>query len=330
MTALLLLLSFVLIVGGALIFTNAVEWAGQALNLGHGAVGSTLAAVGTALPESLIPVVALVGGGGEEREGVAIGAVIGAPFMLTTVAMLLVAISAVAFRNRREQGTHIRTDKSSTTRDLTVFLAVFPIALIMGIGFPDPVRYVVAALLVIAYGVYAYRTIKGGGESEGEELTPLYIDLSKDTKPAGWMIVAQFAIGLGLLVGGAELFVEEIVKISESLGIDALVLALVVAPLATELPEKANSFLWIAKSKDSLAIGNLTGALAFQSTIPVALLLVLLDWELSAFSFVAGSIALVGGALAMWRLRKQQMSVPSAIAFGLLFAGFVVYAVVGS
>ncbi|MBA2240889.1 MAG: sodium:calcium antiporter, partial [Solirubrobacterales bacterium] len=83
---LLLLLAFALILGGALIFTNAVEWAGHRLNMGEGAVGSLLAAVGTAMPETLIPVVAIIGGAAGS-EGVAIGAIIGAPFLLATIAM---------------------------------------------------------------------------------------------------------------------------------------------------------------------------------------------------------------------------------------------------
>src|SRR6185436_15407887 len=89
-TSLELLAAFVLIIGGAIGFTNAVEWLGQRMNLGAGAVGALLAAVGTALPESVIPIVALLGGGGQEATDIAIGAIIGAPFLLGTLAMLLV------------------------------------------------------------------------------------------------------------------------------------------------------------------------------------------------------------------------------------------------
>ena len=111
MTALELLGAFVLIIGGAIGFTNAVEWLGHRLNLGEGAVGALLAAVGTALPESLIPIVALLGGGGQEATDVAIGAIIGAPFLLGTLAMLLVVGSAHLFAGRREQGAEIIGDE---------------------------------------------------------------------------------------------------------------------------------------------------------------------------------------------------------------------------
>ena len=62
MEYLLLAASFAVILAGALLFTNAVEWAGHKLEMGEGATGSLLAAVGTAMPETLIPIVAIVGG----------------------------------------------------------------------------------------------------------------------------------------------------------------------------------------------------------------------------------------------------------------------------
>ncbi|MGH3092753.1 MAG: sodium:calcium antiporter, partial [Gaiellaceae bacterium] len=85
MTYGLLVASFALLLGGALVFTNAVEWAGVRIGLGTGAVGSVLAAVATALPESLVPIIALLSGS-RESEAVAIGAIVGAPFLLGTLA----------------------------------------------------------------------------------------------------------------------------------------------------------------------------------------------------------------------------------------------------
>src|SRR5215203_2130144 len=119
MAGLLLAAAFALIIGGAILFTNAIEWSGKRLDLGEGAVGSLLAAVGTALPESLIPVVAVLSGG--ESEQVAIGAIVGAPFMLGTVGIglglihstslhiagavgLLIAYAAYARRTVRHSG----------------------------------------------------------------------------------------------------------------------------------------------------------------------------------------------------------------------------------
>ena len=133
MTALELLAAFVLIILGAIAFTNAVEWLGQRLNLGEGAVGALLAAVGTALPESVIPIVALVGGGGPEATEIAIGAIIGAPFLLGTLAMVLVVGSAHLFKARRDHGAEVVGEPAATRRDLKWFLMLISVAIVLGV-----------------------------------------------------------------------------------------------------------------------------------------------------------------------------------------------------
>jgi cation:H+ antiporter len=327
-TVLLLALSFALLLGGAVLFTNAVEWMGLRLNVGHSATGSLLAAVGTALPESTIPVVALLGGG-EGSEDVAIGAIIGAPFMLATVAMLLVALSALGFRRRRANGRRLHTDAGLVRRDLGSFLGLFGVALLLGLGAPQWLQIAGGGLLLVAYGVYAWRTVVGGGApAEEEKLTPLTLDPSRHDPPTNWQIALQVILGLGMIVGGSELFVEEIVVVAESLGVGALALALVIAPLATELPEKANSILWIRQGKDSLAIGNITGAMVFQSTIPVSIGLVFTDWSLNGFAAVAAALALAGGAIALWTLRRGEVRASAAVAWAALFSAFVVFVAV--
>jgi cation:H+ antiporter len=324
MTVVLLLVSFVLIIGGALLFTNAIEWLGERLDLGKGAVGSLLAAVGTALPESLIPVVALLAGA--EGTEVAIGAIIGAPFMLGTIAMLLVGISALAFRSRRESDSDVRAHLPTVQRDLGVFLVFFPLGVGLGLLDSKGLHVVAAIVFVAAYAIYAWRTVRRGGETEdAAQLRPLTFDTTKHDPPSTFQIAAQVTVGLVAIIGGAELFVEEVTAIAESLGVEPLVLALVLAPLATELPEKANSFIWIRDSKDELAIGNITGAMAFQSTVPVTLGLVFTDWALDEAAVAAGVLGAAGGVLAFWRLQRRAFELPYVVAWGALFTAFVVF-----
>ena len=331
MGALLLLLASALIIAGAVGFTNAVEWLGHRLNLGKGAVGALLAAVGTALPESTIPLVAVAGGATEERQLIAIGAIIGAPFLLGTLAMLLVTGATMAYKGRRgDLGDEVHPDRPSAERDLHFFLALFPVALIVGaLGPPIGVRIAVAVALIVGYGVYVWRTVRKGGEVEDQDnLDALYFDTSKGDPPNTLQIVLQFIVSLAAIVGGAELFVREVEGVAESLGVGLLILALVLAPLATELPEKANSVLWIRTGKDELAIGNITGAMVFQSTIPVAVGLILTDWDLEPLAIAAGIVGLLGGAAALWAIHRGHFrGLPAAIWVGLL-AGFAVFAAV--
>ena len=103
-------------------------------------------------------------------------------------------------------------------------------------------------------------------------------------------------------------------------------LSLVLAPLATELPEKANSFFWVQDGKDSLALGNITGAMVFQSTIPIAFGLALTDWDLDKFAVVSGLLGLAGGVLAYWalRLRGRFEALPIVI-WSALFGAFIAF-----
>ena len=328
-TVLELLAAFVLIIGGAIGFTNAVEWLGKRLNLGAGAVGALLAAVGTALPESVIPIVALLSGGGEEATEIAIGAIIGAPFLLATLAMLLVVGSAHLFSRRRDQGTEVTGEPDATRRDLHWYLALMPVGIVLGVvSASAPLRYAGAALVLIGYGLYVRTTVKGGGDADDEEeLAPLYFDTSRDDPPSTFQMVAQFVVSLAAIIAGAELFVTAIESIAKSAGISPLVLALVLAPLATEMPEKANSVLWVRNGKDALALGNITGAMTFQATIPIALGLVFTEWKLEPQAVVAAVIGMVGGAVALWAIpRRRRVGLLPVAVWGTMFVGFVAYA----
>src|SRR6187551_1256926 len=163
--AILLVISFAIILAGALVFTNAVEWLGHRLEVGEGATGSILAAVGTAMPETLIPIVAIIGGA-EGSEDVAIGAIIGAPFLLATLAMALVGTSAFVFHKRRSQGLALKAHIPTLDRDLLFFLLFFGIGLLAGAVLPTALHYPLAIVSIGAYLVYVRATLRAGGEVE--------------------------------------------------------------------------------------------------------------------------------------------------------------------
>ncbi|MDQ4042864.1 MAG: sodium:calcium antiporter, partial [Actinomycetota bacterium] len=283
-----LVVSLVAILGAAVLFTNAVEMLGERLNLGSGAVGSVLAAVGTALPETMIPVVALIGAAlagesaGAAASEIGIGAILGAPFLLATLALFIVGASALSFRGRRQNGTDIVIEKRTTRRDIMYFLVLFAVAAGAGIvALPTYVKVLVAIVLVSAYAFYVWRTIVKGGEELEDTPHDLKIWPESSWGPAPtWAVVVQLLLTLVVMGAGAHFFVRGVESASEGLGIPAGLISLVLAPLATELPEKFNSLIWLREDKDTLAVGNITGAMVFQSTLPVALGLAFTRWEL--------------------------------------------------
>jgi cation:H+ antiporter len=333
MEAVLLLVSFAVVLTGALIFTNAVEWIGHRLEVGVGAVGSILAAVGTAMPETLIAIVALLGVE-EGSEDVAIGAIVGAPFLLGTLAMGLVGLFAYLYRDKRDQGLQLNVHRPTLERDLVFFLVLFALAGLLAWGPPAPVRIAVGIVFLLAYGFYIRLTLRGGGEVQSEEsLNPLIFErrAGRREDPSLLLCLIQLLVGLGAMVGGAHLFVEELLHIAESIGVDALVLALILAPLATELPEKVNSFFWVREGKDALALGNITGAMVFQSMIPVGIGLIFTDWDLDWTAVLSIGLGLAGGLLAYESLHlARRFKLPAVIGWFALYASFIVAVVLSA
>ncbi len=326
MELVLLSVSFAVILAGALLFTNAVEWIGHRLEMGEGAVGSLLAAVGTAMPETLIAIVALVGA--TKSEEVAIGAIVGAPFLLGTLAMGLVGLFAFIYRSRRPHGIRLRAHVETLDRDLIFFLVFFGGGLALGFGAPAELRIPMGIAFFAAYVIYVWRTLIRGGEIQAEEtLNPLIMATrgGRQRQESLPTALLQFLVGLGAMIGGAHLFVEELLKVAETIGAEAIVLSLILAPLATELPEKVNSFFWVRVGKDSLALGNITGAMVFQSTIPIGIGLIFTDWQLSGNAAISVGLGLAGGVLAYWVLRlRGRFELPAVIAWIALYAAFIV------
>ncbi len=120
------------------------------------------------------------------------------------------------------------------------------------------------------------------------------------------------------------MFVEEVVAVAEGLGADVLILSLVLAPLATELPEKANSFFWVREGKDTLALGNITGAMVFQSMIPISFGLAFTSWDLDRFGIASMALGLAGGLVALVVLaRRKEFTLPAILIWAALYAAFL-------
>ena len=274
-TALLFAASLVLIVAGSELFTNAVEWAGFRLRLGSGATGSLLAALGTALPETVVPVVALIGRE-PTSDAVAVGAVVGAPFLLVTMGMAVTGLAVVARRSR--PGLHVEPDQ--VRRDLGSFAGAFWL-LLLGVVLPRWARALCAVALLGLYARYVRATLRSGTPSETmpEPLHLLRWDEDRRGQPYPWAIAMQLLVAIGLLVGGAELFVHALQDLAKTVDIPPLLLSLVLVPLATELPETLNSVLWVRTHHDGLAFGNVAGAVTFQACLLGALGLAFTTWS---------------------------------------------------
>jgi cation:H+ antiporter len=350
LTLVLLGVSLAIILAAAELFTNAVEWTGHKLSLNEGVVGSVLAAVGTAMPETLIPIVAILFVGGGHGQEVGLGAILGAPFMLATLAMFVTGLAIVIFARRGRRTTELQVNSRVLARDIRFFLIAYLIAIAAAFVESFPVKVVLAVAVVGVYVFYVYKhatdveeppaNIEGmsplevlealRNPVEAHELARLHFHRSA-TDPSLAVVIGQLVVSLVIMLGGSYLFVEAVNTVAAVLGVPALILSLLIAPVATELPEKFNSVLWVRNSKDTLALGNLTGAMVFQSAIPAAFGMLLSDWAVTpetTTAFVSAGIAIVAAALIFGTLTLgggRKLTAKALLSGGLFYLVYIGY-----
>ena len=326
-----LFLFLIVILIAAEVFTNALEHLGEKLGISEGVTGSLFAAVGTALPETSVPLLALMAGTSNAHinEEIGVGAILGAPLMLSTLSLSLLAFAVL--KNRKANG-HFHPERTGLKRDLNFFIIAFGFAT-LALFVPheiQAVRYAIGLVMVMIYFIYIMLTLRASkhlvadGHATEAESSMFLCRLGLPNQMV--VVVGQLLIGLGLLIAGAKGFISGIEGASELLGISPLLLSLLVIPIATELPEKVNSILWIRKGKDTLAFGNITGALVFQGTLLPAIGIMLTPWAPEKEVFAGVVITLLGVLWLRWMLSRGQLRVWHVWVNGLMYLAYLAFA----
>src|SRR4051812_36736653 len=131
------------------------------LGLSEGATGSILAAIGTATPETLIPVIAILFTSSADADEIGVGAILGAPFMLATLVMLLIGVTAWLLREKRGRDT-LHVDTAHATRDLSFFLIFYTLAFGLAL-LPSDLHFLkgyVGWIFMPAYVVYLVMVLR--------------------------------------------------------------------------------------------------------------------------------------------------------------------------
>ncbi|MDH3309445.1 MAG: sodium:calcium antiporter [Gammaproteobacteria bacterium] len=316
MTIGLLLIALLIILIGAETFTNALEHLGERLKISEGVTGSIFAAVGTALPETMVPIVAILSTASTQqvREEVGVGAILGAPLMLSTLALFLMALFAI---HKRGWSDEFHPERSGIKRDLSWFLLAYSLGMV-AIFVPHEMawlRGMIAISLVLLYFIYLMLTIRasaklvadGHGTAASEPLFLVRLFGRLGLPENLFTVLLQLGMGLTLIILGAHGFVAGVEDLSMWLGISALTLSLLIVPVATELPEKVNSILWIRRRKDTLAFGNITGAMVFQGSLLPALGILLTPWAPREEVVAGVIITLIASTYLLLMLRRGKL-----------------------
>ncbi len=328
-------------------FVNAVEWLGVRLKVGRLAVGTILAAAGTALPESVVTLVAVLFGSPEHGDEIAVGAAMGGPLVVGTIAygvtgaMLIwrkthprVAVlagaatgSGVRLTTGSEQsGDLAGVDTVRLARDQTWFLAIFVVKVSLGLV-AFAIKPWLGLVFFAVYAVYFFKEMSGTGEqASGEDLEPLKLQ-PRRASPTTLAVTAQIAVTLTIIFGASQLFVKQLEWAGPALGLPAVVVALLLSPIATELPEIMNAIIWVRQGKTQLALANISGAMMIQATIPSGIGILFTAWKFDTPLIIAGAVTMASVSYLLWLLRTHRVTAGRLTAaagfYGVFAAGLI-------
>lgn len=317
-----LVLSAALVYWACEYFVNGIEWVGHKAGISQNAVGTVLAAFGTALPESVVTFVAVVFGHDSESKNIGIGAALGGPLVLATVAYPIVGIMLMVTGAYR-QNAAIAINRRRLSRDQAAFLAIFACKMLLGFAVFS-LKPALGWLFLAGYVAYSWLEVKLDGDEPEGELEPLAFQ--RGAANPGWApMLLQTALALAVIFGASHLFVTQLEVVGPHLGIPATLTALVLSPVATELPETLNAVIWIRQGKHRLALSNISGSMMVQATVPTALGLFFTPWIFDGPLAIAAAVTLGAVAALLTMLRCNALT-PKRLA--LVGFGYALFAVV--
>ena len=300
-------------------FVNGVEWVGKRLNFGQTAVGTVLAAFGTALPESAVTFFAAVFGKDAHQKDIGVGAAMGGPLVLATIAYGIVGFSLWYKRYREKSPDYlIQGNYNHLAKDQLSFLVIFAFKVALGLV-AFTIKPWLGILFLMAYGFYVWREINSEEEDEGEELEDLKI---RPHNPTLFWSGFQTLAALVVIAIASQTFVHQLESIGEFAGLPPHIIALLLSPVATELPETMNAIIWVRQGKERLALANISGSMMIQATIPSAIGIMATKWMFDTTLVVAAGVTFVAMTLLYFMFKRGKVDSRLLGGIGLLYAVF--------
>jgi cation:H+ antiporter len=245
--------------------------------------------------------------------------------VLATIAYAVVGVAL--WYNRRRLGRHdnrVRVDHVRLARDQSWFLAIFVVKCGLGL-IAFAFKPWLGVLFLTAYALYVWRELSSEDSAEHDEvLEPLKCQ-PRVAVPSLMMVIVQTTASLLVIAYASHVFVSQIEMIGVALHMPSHLIALVLSPVATELPETMNALIWVRQGKERLALANISGAMMIQATIPSALALFKTPWMFDAPLIVAGILTAVA-IVYLWRLfSRGQVDGRKLVPAGLLYLVFAAF-----
>jgi cation:H+ antiporter len=324
-TTLLFLLSAGAIYLACEYFVNGIEWLGQKLNLGATATGTVLAAFGTALPESAVTFVAVIMGRTPEVRDIGVGAALGGPLVLATIAYAVVGVALWIHRRRLGRtDMRVRVDESRLARDQFWFLSIFIVKCALGL-IAFAFKPWLGVLFLLAYAFYVWRELSHEDDASADELLEPLKFQPRAVTPSLYIALVQTTLALAVIAYASHVFVSQIETIGIAMHMPPHLIALVLSPVATELPETMNALIWVRQGKERLALANISGAMMIQATVPSALALFATPWMFDTPLIVAGVVTAAAIVYLGWLFHRGGVDARKLMPVGLLYGLFAAY-----
>ena len=211
-------------------------------------------------------------------------------------------------------------DRAHTARlvkDQRWFMAVFVVKVALGLV-AFAIKPWLGLLFFAAYGVYFWREIRGGtsGDHDEQELAPLKLQ-PRAARPATTVVLVQTLGALAVIFVSSQIFVHQLDAIGPMLGLTGATTALLLSPIATELPETMNAIIWVRQGKTQLALANISGAMMIQATVPSGLGLLFTDWRLDHALLWSGAVTMAAITYLLVTMRANKLT-PTRLAMAAL------------
>lgn len=248
---LLLLVGFVVLIKGADFLVSGASSAAKKNGISNLAIGLTVVAFGTSMPELIVSLLSAV----EGKNDASFGNVIGSNnFNL----LFILGISGAIYPLVVQRNT-VKFEVPLSLLAAVVLFVIVNDAMVWGDadGMNQLSRLDSFLLLgfFVAFLVYIYRTMRTTADLEEGEPIKLY-----STPMSVGMIIA----GLAMLIGGGELVVENAIEIAHYYGLSEKLIGLTILAAGTSLPELATSCVAAYKKQTDIAIGNVVGSNIFN------------------------------------------------------------------
>lgn len=297
LTSFLFIIGLLLILKGGDIFIDSAVLIAGKLGVSHTIIGATIVSLGTTLPEVATSFNAALKGQSQFALGNAIGSI---NFNTGIILGILIILSNIRIK---------RTDFQF--RGISLLLLTFLLYLLSYFGNQlstnDGLILLAVLLGYVCFSIWVYRNGK-------EDLVEKEKEISEKAQNKHYLTkeILLLIFGIIMLATGANLLLENGVKIADFLGIPSYIISLTMVAVGTSLPELVTSIIAMLKKHHSLSIGNILGANILNIGLVIAL------------SAIANPIEITSSILS-FDLIITIIFVSIFILFGLYYQGFKKY-----